>query len=69
MYNFTDKYGKGVQDKVPDWMEDFFKNGNKKNNPVIIKDLYDDTKNNVHVCSKCGKILVSGNICNSCKGL
>ena len=69
MYNFSDEYGKGVKDKSPEWMDDFFKNSNKKTEPVIIKDLYDDSKNSVNVCCKCGKILISGNICNSCKQL
>ena len=26
MYNFSDEYGKGVKDKSPEWMDDFFEN-------------------------------------------
>lgn len=33
-YNFTDKYGKDIKDKAPQWMDDFFvKKPEKKENP------------------------------------
>lgn len=68
VYNFTEGHNKDIKDKVPDWMESLFKEDIKKQQPIIINDLYSSTTKNIKKCISCGRILNSNEIskCSKC---
>ena len=71
-YNFTDPYGKNVEDKMPDWLKDL-KIEKKDNITEIekIKNLYTNSSNKVRKCSICGSVLAPNEVgkCGNCRKL
>lgn len=68
-YNFSDPYGKGVKDNIPDWMENVL-NKQKKESVDLekVKNIYSNSESKkIRKCSVCGKVLNSNEI-GKCKG-
>ena len=71
-YNFTDPYGKNVEDKMPDWLKDLeIKKKDNSSEINKIKNLYNNTGNKVRKCSVCGGVLAPNEVgkCSNCRKL
>lgn len=66
-YKLGEGYNKEVKDKSPEWMDEFFKNPEKKAEQVDLSFL--ETKKQVKKCSKCGKTLADNEVgvCSTCR--
>ena len=68
-YNFSDPYGKGVKDNMPDWMNSIFEKDKKDSIDLEkVKNIYNNNSKKIRKCSVCGKVLNSNEIgkCKNC---
>lgn len=79
-YNLTDPPNKGVEDKSPDWMNDFFSKVSETKEPINNKEPFKGVKDQIlnpnndgvkhapRYCSSCGKPLAPNEVgvCSNC---